>query len=395
MARKLVNWIKGYLEYTRHSEAPDDFHFWTAISTIAAVLRRKAYFDQQYFQWSPNFYIIFVAPPGIATKSTSLGIGTGLLNDVPGIKLGPNALTWQYLPKALADASIAYPCDNGDFYTMSPLTFSIGELGSFLDTKDAKMLDLLVDLWDGKEGAWEKATKTGGSERVVNPWINLIACTTPSWLNENIHQSMVGGGFISRCIFIFADKKRHLVAYPKDRITAQDKKVKEMLIEDLKEIANIEGEYTLTEPAKKWGIEWYAKLWQKYAGQTTEVTAGFCARMQCHIHKLAIVLRAAQSNERVIQIQDLQQAAALIENVEKNLPYVFKAVEATDEMQAAEKVITMVESRKEIMQKFLYRHFMGQMNDWEFKKAIQAGVTSGRIKTESRGNIMWVVAVDG
>lgn len=395
MARKLQDWIKAYMSYTRHSEAPEEFHFWTAVSTIAGALRRKVYLDQAYFQWSPNFYIIFVAPPGIATKSTSLGIGTALLNDVPGIKLGPNALTWQYLPKAMSDACFAYPTPNGEFYTMSPLTFSIGELGSFLDTKDAKMLDLLVDLWDGKEGKWEKATKTGGKDEIVNPWINIIACTTPSWLNENIHASMVGGGFISRCIFIFADRKRQLVAYPKDRITEGDKKLKEDLVSDLTEIAETFGEYTLTEEAKEWGVEWYENLWKRYQGKDTDVTAGFCARMQCHIHKLAIVLRAAKGNETVLQKSDLVTASMLIEAVEKNLPQVFRAVESTDEMAAVERVIRTVEGQKEVMQRFLYRRFMAMMSEYEFKRAIQAGVMAGRIRTENRDNVVWVIRNEG
>jgi hypothetical protein len=76
------------------------------------------------------------------------------------------------------------------------------------------MVDLLVSLWDGKQGAFEKKTKGSGSDSVENPWINLIACTTPAWIAGNFPEYMIGGGFTSRCIFVYAEKKAKLVAYP-------------------------------------------------------------------------------------------------------------------------------------------------------------------------------------
>jgi len=85
------NWIQSYLEYSSLSEAPENFHFWTAVSCIAGALRRRVWIDQGYFQWTPNFYIIFTAPPGIVSKSTTASIGMRLLREVPGIQFGPDA----------------------------------------------------------------------------------------------------------------------------------------------------------------------------------------------------------------------------------------------------------------------------------------------------------------
>jgi hypothetical protein len=76
--RHFKHWLKAYLDYTSASEAPDAFHFWTGVSTIAGALRRHVWVEQHIFQWIPNFYIIFVAPAGVATKSTTLNLGMGL-----------------------------------------------------------------------------------------------------------------------------------------------------------------------------------------------------------------------------------------------------------------------------------------------------------------------------
>src|SRR5574343_321589 len=72
MPRNYQNWLRAYVAFTADSESPDDFHFWTGVATIAGALRRRVWIDMRKFQWTPNFYIILVGPPGIATKSTSI-----------------------------------------------------------------------------------------------------------------------------------------------------------------------------------------------------------------------------------------------------------------------------------------------------------------------------------
>ena len=104
------------MHYTRASESPDAFHFWTAVGTVAGALRRRVWIDMRHFQWTPNFYIILVGPPGIAAKSTSIRIGTDLLQSVDGVKFGPQSMTWQSLTKSLEESIeyVRYIDTNGD-----------------------------------------------------------------------------------------------------------------------------------------------------------------------------------------------------------------------------------------------------------------------------------------
>ena len=113
--RIFPNWIQAYMAHSAHSESPDTFHFWTAVSTIAGALRRRVWIDNKYFQWTPNFYIVFVAPPGIAAKTTTINIGMNLLRRVPGVHFGPNSVTWQALIEAFARSteSITLPDATG------------------------------------------------------------------------------------------------------------------------------------------------------------------------------------------------------------------------------------------------------------------------------------------
>src|SRR5882672_4604303 len=211
------------MHFTRASESPDAFHFWTGVGTIAGALRRRVWLDMRHFQWTPNFYIILVGPPGIAAKSTSVRIGTHLLEAVDGVKFGPQSMTWQSLTKSLEE-SIEYV----KYY-------------------DIYGLEQLIDMWDGQLSTWGHRTKSSGNVEIKNPWLNVLACTTPSWLEEHFPSAMIGGGLTSRIMFIYGDKKRHLVPYPDAQTPEADYNAyRASLIEDLKRVATLSGGYLLS-----------------------------------------------------------------------------------------------------------------------------------------------------
>jgi hypothetical protein len=184
MPRLLKDWLPAYLEFTAGTEAPRLMHFWTGVSCIAAVLRRKVWLDMTRFKWYPNFYIIFVAPPGIISKTTTMDMGMDLVKLVPGIKFGPDVVTWQALVTAFAAAQEDFQFGE-DWVPMSPITLASGELGNLINPQDRDMVNLFITLWDGRS-TFEKITKGSGTDIVSAPWINMIGCTTPHWIADNM-----------------------------------------------------------------------------------------------------------------------------------------------------------------------------------------------------------------
>ena len=156
--RHYGDWLKAYLKYAEATEAPQHMHFWSGVSAVAGALRRRVWIDQAYFKWYPNFYIVLVAPPGIVSKSTTVGIAMDLLRKVPGIHFGPDVVTWQSLVERFASITEAFEYQS-DFHPMSAMTLESSEFGNLLDPQDKEMIDLMVALWDGKQGGFEKSTK--------------------------------------------------------------------------------------------------------------------------------------------------------------------------------------------------------------------------------------------
>jgi hypothetical protein len=355
--RHFPDWLKAYLAYASYSEAPPRMHFWTGVSVLAGCLQRKVWIDQEYFRWHPNFYIIFVAPPGVVSKSTTAGIGMRLLRQVPGAKFGPDVVTWPALITSFAESSVAFEYE-GAHYEQSALTLESSEFGNLFNPSDREMVDLFVNLWDGKTGTFEKKTKGNGCDSVPNPWINLIACTTPSWIAGNFPEYLIGGGFTSRCVFVYAEEKEKFVAYPKLHVPAGMREMEQRLVEDLQQIeSTLIGEYTLTPDAIAWGTQWYHALHSNRPEHLEDDRfGGYIARKQTHIHKTAMILAASCSNDLVITAAHLQVADSMVTDLEESMLKVFSRCGVTDKGDYADRIINFVTRRGRVHYSDVYKH---------------------------------------
>ncbi len=338
MSRHHEDWLSSFVKYAGYGEAPPHIYWWVGVSTIAGALRRKAYIDQYYFRWFPNFYVILVARPGIISKSTAANIGMGLLRRVPGIVFGPNVVTWPALVQCLNKIQEEIEVTPGHYETQAAITINSSELGNLLNPQDREMIDMLVTTWDG--GDIDKRTKGNGIDVVPNPLLNVIACTTPSWISSNIPEYMLGGGFLSRCIFVFADAKERYVAYPGLAVPADISAIADLLTEDLAKISTLSGEFGLTREAIAWGESWYRGLFfNPPAGIRVQ---DYVTRKQTHLHKLAMILSASRREDMAITERELADADTELKKVELNMDRVFSQIGKSVESSAAEEILELI-----------------------------------------------------
>lgn len=393
------DWLASYVEYASYTEAPKQMHFWSGVSAIAGALRRRVWIDAYYFKWYANMYIILVAPPGVVSKSTTADIAMGLLKQVhePKIAFGPSVVTWQALVTAHAAyrETFIHP-DTSELTVTSPLTIVSSELGNLLNPEDRQQVDMLVNLWDGK--SFDKVTKGSGSDTVINPWLNIIAATTPDWIKGSFPKYMIGGGFTSRTIFVFADTKEKLVAYPQFSVPANSQIEEARLVNDLTHIANnLCGEYKLTPEAVEVGTAWYKKHWTEDAAQRDQTAANGTARKQSQIHKLSMILAAAKRDELIITAEDFVDANAMLTNLEFESAKVFSEIGAHDVSVEMQRFLLYI-GRKGGRVKYAEGYkFLQQLipfkNDQE--QAINSVVASGQLTLEQVGMDLYLVLVVG
>lgn len=396
-SRQFPDWIQAYMQYTANTEAPDKMHFWTAVSVIAGALRRRVWISQgDVFKWVPNFYIVFVAPPGIVSKSTTASIGMRLLRELKGINFGPDSLTWQALTQSMGNGMTEHVAINGKMHPMTCVTLSISEFGVMLDTENKQMIDVLTDLWDGSDRVWHKSTKTSGNDVIENPWINMIACTTPAWIAQSFSSVAVMGGFVSRCIFVYADHKRRLVALPGEEVMPGQDVYRARLVEDLQRIAELKGEFVLDNKAKAWVYKWYEEhnaLMREAVGSATEILSNFAARKQTHMVKLAMILSAARRDDKVITTAELETAAIMIDALELDLPKIFRVLGAgMANMTVGIDLVQWMERRNAPVKKSeAYRAFFSRCKSKDFDDLLVSAVKAGYILLEQRGNDEWIL----
>lgn len=381
--RHFADWLSAYMEFTQPLESPDKFHFWTGVSTIAGALRRRVFITKinLFYEWTPNFYIIFVAPPGIISKTTTAEVGMELLKKVPGVHFGPSAVTWQRLVSKFNDCRTTIEWPDGTTSVMSPMTIVSSELGNLLDFRDKQMIDNFVNFWDCKKD-YMKSTKKEGDEELEYPWLNILGCTTPDWIAGNVPEYLIGGGFTSRCVFVYGERKRRLVAYPGLETNPEGyQTTKTRLIEDLTQMSNLLGEVEFTPGAIKWGREWY----ESHNAQAIEpdaAVAGYMARKQTHMHKLAMILAVSRGDDLVIDEGLLDQSKSILEAAEGDMAKVFAHVGMTPETRAMEQLVRMVRAagNKGINKSAAYRVFARFLSSTTFDEVIKSALATGRIR---------------
>jgi hypothetical protein len=313
------------------------------------------------------------------------------LRQVPGINFGPDIVTWPKLVEVFESHAEQFEY-NREFITQCAVTLQSSEFGNLVNPQDREMIDLLVDLWDSNTGAFTKATKSSGQNMIENPWVNLIACTTPAWIAGNFPEYVIGGGFTSRCLFVYADKKDKLVAYPHLEVPQNLKSVALALVTDLQHIAgNLVGPYVLEPSALEWGRVWYKFHYEHPpAALQDDRFGGYLARKQTHLHKLAMVMAAAQRDDLVITADDLSLASTMIDVLEEDMPKVFAKIGRSQESVQAERFISFIASKPQgipynTAYAFIHAHFPDVK---DFENILQGAIKAGFITMTNEAGVL-------
>jgi len=350
-----------------------------------------------YFKWYPNFYLVLVAPPGVVSKSTTASIGMNLLRKVPGVKFGPEVVTWQALSTSFAASTETFQI-NGNHYTQSALTIESSEFGNLVDPSNREQIDFLVNLWDSKVGTFTKVTKGSGVDIIEDPFINLIACTTPAWIAGNFPEYVIGGGFTSRCLFVYAEEKERYVAYPSQHMPKELGEIQKALISDLETISKkLLGSFAMSKEVRLYGEEWYESHWQNKPDELDDDRfSGYLARKQTHVHKTAMCIAAARRDAPEILIEDFKDAVLMVSGLEKDMAKVFARIGRTQTSIQAERFVRFVQKRGRVPYSAAYQFIHSAFPSLKNFEDIVAGAAKAgfiRIEQPKGESTFYIVAV--
>lgn len=316
------------MTYVDTLECPVIYHKWCCMSTVAACAQRKIWLDtvagsnipgSAHYRIAPNLYVILVGPPGIG-KDTAMNVSRELLELVEGIPVKSDNLTKEYLYRFMAtNIGMHKRVDTGKDYIHSSLTIFSSEMSTLIKKNDRDFVGMMNYMFNTMPVA-RNSTKNMGEDIVPNPFLNLLAGTTPDWINYNVRDDVLEGGFSARTIFVYAEQKAKINPFP--AISPTQVEAKTRLIQDLKRIAAISREVHMNDESRATYAEWYNMHFQQAPLDYRMV--GYHTRKPAFLLKLALLFALIRNPETtLVEPLDIVSSIVLLSETE---PLIQKAL---------------------------------------------------------------------
>jgi hypothetical protein len=349
-------WIHDYIEWTRRTEPPTVFHFFSAAVAIGGSLGRRVFFDKGAYKVYPNLCVMLIAPTGRCRKTSAANLGTGLY-----ARAGGTLLADKTTPEALIDA----------LQTSGVGLIYAQELAVFLGKQKYQegMIPLLTALFDCPD-EWTSKTIGRGATTLNNVGLSSLMCSTPDWLQTSVPADVFGGGFMSRFLFVVQESTPRCFPLP----PPLDPDRKKDLIRRLVQMRSLKGEFKPTPAATRWYDKWY----RTRTGVTSTADkqfAGYYERKPDHLLRIAMILKAAggglSPDTMVLDEADMVAAVNVLGWLEDYLPGTFDQLASSTVGEDQIRILRHLRSAGGAMEhSALLRRNSSRMNADAFKRAL-------------------------
>lgn len=361
--------------YTNGLSSPQSFIDWSWRFVVASSLQRRVAYNGDpktgYMPCYPNMYMILVGRAGVG-KGIVIGPATELLrfhkkkdftnvnntsteqevvliNSVEKANMDDAEATTQKLKRGgekieptlfpyAADATtyeaLVEDMSNSfrrinfksvdsegkpklDIYGHCSMYFSLSELGSLFRKRTDDVVNYLLGLYDCPLD-YEYKTKTKGKDRVRRGCLNILAGTTPEFMETVFNTNLIDQGFSSRAFFVYAPKNRKHVNSP-EPLTEEQKTCRVQLLAHLKELAKLYGECKVEQSTREWLQTWWHNTEENrhLRSNTSPKLDAYYARKNIHVIKVAMAEHFSESSELFIPLERFQEAIEILEKEEK------------------------------------------------------------------------------
>jgi len=280
----------------------------------------------------PGLYTVLVGPPGIG-KGEAMKSGSTLIRSVPDIHIGASDLTGASLIDNLNEA-VRRIVIMGDppYMEFNSLTIISRELGVLLPAWDPIILNSLTDIYDGQV-IDHKRRGRDLRIKILSPQINILAATTPSYLNQVMPPGAWDQGFISRTLLIYSGERIMRDPFEEQRVLNLGALYSDLL-SDIKNISTQFGRMSFTLDAAE-----AIKAWIQGGCQPEPQSARlqhYNSRRFAHLLKLCMISSMSRSNNKVINIDVYSEALNWLIEAEVYMPDIFKSMVAGGDSTAME-----------------------------------------------------------
>ena len=370
------------------------YRLWTGISVIAACLRRKCVMNWGTLDIYPNMYIVLVGPSGRCRKGTAMSQGMAFLREM-GIKLAAESITREALIRELKESfdTQVDPVTN-QMHMHASLTIYSQELTVFLGYNNLPLMSDLTDWFDCRD-TWVYRTKHMGTDEIQGVWVNLIGATTPDLIKSTLPRDAIGGGLTSRMIFVFEPRKEKTVVSP--FLSADDRIMQKLLMDDLQQVCVMAGKFTVTDEFIDRWIPWYENYDKTPPPFNDDKFAGYFERRPMHLLKLSTIMSASRSNSMKVTDVDFDRAMDILNRTEVKMPFAFTGYGKNPAYSVMESIASIIRKRGVIAYDEILRVYRHEVDKRGLDAIVDTLKACKAIRIEYAGNnqmLIYYIAED-
>lgn len=322
-----MSWIDEFMLYTEQLPSPRLFRKWAAITAVAGALERKVWVRPYPNKVTyPNIYVALVGPPGTGKTVVTSEVWTlwdALTNGtVSGHHVAPSSVSKASLIDALAKAErkIIRPMDNPSVISFNSLQIACDELGVLIPAYENDFMNVLTAIYDNNPYSETRRTRDLNIQ-IRAPQLNIIAGTTPSYLNAIMPEGAWEQGFISRMFLIYSGDTHQ----PELFSEGVDNTAKHKRLEaGLTKISKLYGMMKFTPEAAAAIKSWVANRCQP--APTHPRLNNYNTRRILHMLKLCMISSAASSEDLTITLEHYVEAHDWLVEAEGVMEDIFKSM---------------------------------------------------------------------
>lgn len=314
-----MDFLKDYWTYNQCYEVHRNYAIHCALSLIGATMHRKVYFligDVEVFS---HDYTILVGPMG-NKKNTPCDFARGVFKEVnPTLLLGASNQTAEDIVKILAEekSARAFFNENKESVEVRQMAFFITEFKNFIAYNPIRMINFLTEIFDRK--VYDSGTIKRGSEMIINPSINILACENPDQFVKFMKNDVITGGVARRFITVYEPSYKEPI--PRPIITPEAAAAWQRVEDRLKAAKEIVGCFKETPEGGRFYDDWYIKNHKRMAKEANPVVKGYLSTKGEHLRKIAMKIDVVSDKPMLLFTPDIQEEAMFyLDGIEEHMP---------------------------------------------------------------------------
>jgi hypothetical protein len=313
-----VDWIDLWLNYTEGIPSPEIFRLWSGIAAVGGAMERRVWLDLSGGPLYPNLYTLLVGRPGVG-KTQSICKVHELWMDVKDFNVSPDNMTKAALVDAVAAASRRLILPNNQLVEFHSLLIASPEFGVLVPAHDLEFLNTLNDLFDNRKSYRETRRYMGNKQiDIINPQINILAGTQPTYLASLLPEEAWGMGFTSRLLLIYSSEIMNNDIF-EVFLLKSDKR--ELLVKMLQKFSKLYGAMEFDNEAKTAALSWFSSGMRPIPEHSK--LENYNSRRHIHVLKLSIISAVSKSRSTII-LSDFHRAKEWLLEAEAAMPDVFR-----------------------------------------------------------------------